>query len=245
MLRRVPCLRTARYPPRLPIYRFDEYHTISVSSRTAFFLSWWKVHCRFPHVRSRRVLLRIALWSMCKQTQWQDVSKNILVIQSSDSLLFLFYKHDFCSSSLSVSARKSLATSGQTPLRLGHLLRTICPRVLHRIFIFVMNNVAEYDHVRWWFSIVAGHPSLRGHHCTLRVGAPLSFTGGMKGIGWWDQKLSFLRLSSVDLSIATSRDINENTRVVTTLRLRSSYSLPVHRFYVLLINLFIKHLLSG
>ena len=167
-----------------------------------------------------RTFLRTSWWS------------KVLIV-----LLFLFYKHDFCSSSLSVSARKSLATSGQTPLRLGHLLRTVCPRVLHRIFIFVMNNVAEYDHARWWFSIVAGHPSLRGHHCTLRVGAPLSFTGGMKGIGWWDQKLSFLRLSSVDLSIATSRDINENTRVVTTLRLRSFYSLPVHRFYVLLIYL--------
>ena len=174
---------------------------------------------------------------MCKQTQWQDVSKNILMIQSSDGLLFLFYKHDFCSSSLSVSARKSSATNGRTPLRSGHLLRTFGPHVLHRIFLIVMNNIAYYEHARWRFSIVAGHPSLRGHHCTLRVWAPLSFTGGMKGLDGWVQNLSFLRLPSVDLSIATGRDINENTRVVTTLRLRSSYSLPVHRFYVLLIYL--------
>ena len=52
-----------------------------------------------------------------------------------------------------------------------------------------MNNIAYYEHARWRFSIVAGHPSLRGHHCTLRVWAPLSFTGGMKGLDGWVSKI--------------------------------------------------------
>ena len=59
------------------------------------------------------------------------------------------------------------------------------------------------------FSIVAGHPSLRGHHCTLRVWAPLSFTGGMKGMVGWVQNLSFLRLPSVDFP-SRRAETNEN-----------------------------------
>ena len=44
--------------------------------------------------------------------------------------------------------------------------------------------------------IVAGLPSNRGHHYTLRVWAPLSYTGGLKGLDGGSILLRYLGLRS-------------------------------------------------
>ena len=136
-------------------------------------------------------------------------SKSILVIQSSDGLcLFKFYeicKPNFAAHCCPFRREKVQPRMVEPPSDRDACFGLLVP-ACRIVFYIVMNNIAYYEHARWRFSIVAGHPSLRGHHCTLRVWAPLSFTGGMKGLDGWVQNLSFLRLPSVDLSIATGRD---------------------------------------
>ena len=86
ILRRVPCLRTARYPPRLPIIDLF-YRTILVSSRTAFFPKLVKGPLSIPPRPVQAGLMKVALWSKCNRRDGQDISKNILMIQSSDGFV--------------------------------------------------------------------------------------------------------------------------------------------------------------
>ena len=152
----------------LSIYK---YHTISVSSRTAFFLSWWKVHCRFPHVRSRWVLLKVALWSMCNRPD----GRTFLRTSWCSKVLIVFV---LINVNLQLTVvrlgEKSSATNGWTPLRSGRLLRTSSPRVSHRVLYRDEQRSFNYEHARWL--------SLHCSGASFTPGAPLHFY--VSGFPW-------------------------------------------------------------
>ena len=94
---------------------------------------------------------------------------------------------------MSLSARKSSATNGRTPLRLGHLLRTSRSRVSH-LKSLLMDNVAYYEHARLTVRHSSGTSFTPGaplHSACL--GSP-EFYRRNEGDGWLGfKKLSFLR----------------------------------------------------
>ena len=89
---------------------------------------------------------------------------------------------------MSVSARKSSATNGRTPLRLGRLLRTSRSRVSH-LKSLLMDNVAYYEHARLTVRHSSGTSFTPGaplHSACL--GSP-EFYRRNKGDGWLGYKI--------------------------------------------------------
>ena len=73
-------------------------------------------------------------------------------------------------------------------------LRTSIPT--YRIFSYDGQLSLLEPRSNWRFGILAGLPSNRGHHYTLRVWAPLSYTGGLKGLDGGSKLLRYLSLRS-------------------------------------------------
>ena len=89
---------------------------------------------------------------------------------------------------MSVSARKSSATNGRTPLRLGRLLRTSRSRVSH-LKSLLMDNVAYYEHARLTVRHSSGTSFTPGaplHSACL--GSP-EFYRRNEGDGWLGYKI--------------------------------------------------------
>ena len=91
-----------------------------------------------------------------------------------------------------------------------------------------MDNVAYYEHARLTVRHSSGTSFTPGaplHSACL--GSP-EFYRRNEGDGWLRQNSTFLRPPSVDLPTRRA-GTNENESEPSTLRLRSDYSLPVHR----------------
>ena len=124
----------------------------------------------------------------------------------------------------------------EPPLRSGHLLRTSSSRVSH-LKSLLMDNVAYYEHARLTVRHSSGTSFTPGaplHSACL--GSP-EFYRRNEGDGWLVQNSTFLRPPSVDLPTRRA-GTNENESEPSTLRLRSDYSLPVHRGLFIFIYLY-------
>ena len=149
---------------------------------------------------------------MCNRPNGQDGFRRISCYPNVLAVLFCFdFENNatqFCNSNLSFSARKRSATNGRPPPLIGTPVygSPTCHMFSNDGQLSLLETSSN-----WRFGILVGLPSNRGHHSTLRVWAPLSYTGGLKGFGWRAQ--NFIRLSQLTFTVArleTQRG-NENT----------------------------------